>query len=451
LHQRYGNRVQFLAVYVREAHPVEGWRMASNDRAGVTVKQPTSKNERTAVATTCCTALEMTMPLVVDELDDRVGNAYSGMPDRLYVIDRDGRVAYKSGRGPFGFKPGEMEQSLVMLLLDQQTKTTPAGVRVPVLDQETAWSRLPAVERGAKSVERGAWSVERAERSVKRPLPLWARALAGALPNTTAAMLELDYLHRAKSPLDPKLRGKMRWVAAHANRCAYAEACAAADLRRAGLDDNALKELAGDHTGLPEAERAALTFARKLTLAADTVSDTEMARLIELHGDKQVAAMVLLLAYANFQDRLLLTLGIREEPGGPLPPLDVHFSDQSAEAPPRKLPATPPPETKPTGTGDAEWAAFDFAALQKRMDDQRQRPGRIRVPTWDEVRPHLPKNYPADRPLRIRWSLVCMGYQPELALAWSACTRAFAREAKQDRVFEESLFWVVTRSLHCFY
>ena len=54
-------------------------------------------------------------------------------------------------------------------------------------------------------------------------------------------------------------------------------------------------------------------------------------------------------------------------------------------------------------------------------------------------------------PVRIRWSLVCSGYQPELAAGWSACTRAFGEEAKQDRVFEESLFWVVTRSLQCFY
>ena len=44
-----------------------------------------------------------------------------------------------------------------------------------------------------------------------------------------------------------------------------------------------------------------------------------------------------------------------------------------------------------------------------------------------------------------------MGYQPELAAAWSACTRAFGQEAKQDRVFEESLFWIVTRTIHCFY
>ena len=93
--------------------------MEFNDRAGVALPQPRNKTNRVAAATLCCKKLEMNMPVLVDELDDRVGNAYSGMPDRLYVIGRDGRVVYKGGRGPFGYKPGEMEQSLVMLLLDQ--------------------------------------------------------------------------------------------------------------------------------------------------------------------------------------------------------------------------------------------------------------------------------------------------------------------------------------------
>ena len=63
----------------------------------------------------------MTIPMVVDDIDDRVGEAYSAFPDRLYVIDRDGKVAYKSGRGPFGFIPREMEQALLLLLLDEAT------------------------------------------------------------------------------------------------------------------------------------------------------------------------------------------------------------------------------------------------------------------------------------------------------------------------------------------
>ncbi len=122
MHKRFGDRVKFLAVYVRDAHPAEGWRMEFNDRAGVVLPQPKDKADRSAAATLCCKRLEMNMPVLVDELDDRVGNAYSGMPDRLYVIDRDGKVVYKGGRGPFGYKPGEMEQSLVMLLLEQSRK-----------------------------------------------------------------------------------------------------------------------------------------------------------------------------------------------------------------------------------------------------------------------------------------------------------------------------------------
>jgi hypothetical protein len=99
--------------------------MEFNDRAGVATPQPKDKEERIEVASHCIDLLEMNMPVLVDEIDDRVGNAYSGMPDRLYVIDRDGKVAYKGGRGPFGYKPGEMEQSLVMLLLDQRPTHKP--------------------------------------------------------------------------------------------------------------------------------------------------------------------------------------------------------------------------------------------------------------------------------------------------------------------------------------
>lgn len=104
--------------------------MESNDRVGVAVAQPKSNFQRTEVASRCHDLLEMSMPMLVDELNDRVGRAYSGMPDRLYVIDRQGKVAFKSGRGPFRFSPGEMEQALIMLLLDEKPapRDAPAGV-----------------------------------------------------------------------------------------------------------------------------------------------------------------------------------------------------------------------------------------------------------------------------------------------------------------------------------
>lgn len=105
--------------------------MAANDQFGIAVPQPRTAAERTDVARRCCAALEMTMPLLVDTLDDRVGHAYSGMPDRLYLIDRAGRVAYKGGRGPFGFKPGELEQALLLLLLEEGNRGSRPGPEKP--------------------------------------------------------------------------------------------------------------------------------------------------------------------------------------------------------------------------------------------------------------------------------------------------------------------------------
>lgn len=116
--RRYREQAVFLGVYVREAHPTDGWKMQSNEKVGVSVPQPKTLAERTSVAQQCFARLQPSFPWLVDDVDDRVGHAYSGMPARLYVIDRGGRVVYKGGRGPFGFKAGEMEQALVMALLE---------------------------------------------------------------------------------------------------------------------------------------------------------------------------------------------------------------------------------------------------------------------------------------------------------------------------------------------
>src|SRR5262249_52467246 len=144
------------------------------------------------------------------------------------------------------------------------------GPRVPLLGLAETWERLPRSEWG------GGGS-----------LPAWARALADSLPRTTAAMLDLDRLHRPRSPPRAMLRGKMRWVAAHANRCEYSMAYAAADLRRAGLPEAELTALAGNFEKFPEEERLALRFAREMTLAADRVADETVEELKRRHGEEK--------------------------------------------------------------------------------------------------------------------------------------------------------------------
>jgi hypothetical protein len=119
LYRRYRDRATFLMVYVREAHPTGGWQLESNNRIGVAIAQPQSHDERVKVAQICSSRLGLGMPMLVDTIDDAVGARYSGMPSRLYLLDHRGRVAFKNGRGPFGFKPAELEHSLILLLQDE--------------------------------------------------------------------------------------------------------------------------------------------------------------------------------------------------------------------------------------------------------------------------------------------------------------------------------------------
>lgn len=112
LHRQYGERVAFFVVYIKEAHPEEGWVLGRNRRADVRVNDPTSDEQRAQVAQTCAVRMRIEMPVLVDGIDNAVASAYGGWPDRLYLIGRDGRIAFQGGEGPFGLKPPELEAAI---------------------------------------------------------------------------------------------------------------------------------------------------------------------------------------------------------------------------------------------------------------------------------------------------------------------------------------------------
>ena len=99
-------------MYITEIHSTDGWQVKENERDGVLIQQHESMEERVAVGQTCMVKLALEMPAVADEMDDRVTRAYAGLPERLYLIGRDGKVAYKGGLGPMFFKPREWEEAI---------------------------------------------------------------------------------------------------------------------------------------------------------------------------------------------------------------------------------------------------------------------------------------------------------------------------------------------------
>lgn len=76
------------------------------------IVQTDSLDQRKANAEVCMASLKLTMPTVLDRADNKVNAAYAGWPDRLYVVGVDGKIAYKGGPGPRGFRPAEVENWL---------------------------------------------------------------------------------------------------------------------------------------------------------------------------------------------------------------------------------------------------------------------------------------------------------------------------------------------------
>jgi Iodothyronine deiodinase len=112
LYDRHGDAVAFFIVYIREAHPEDGWILESNREDGIALADPTSLAERADAAQACALRLRTRIPMLLDGVDDEVALAYGGWPDRLYLIGRDGRIAFQGGEGPFGFKPEELEAAI---------------------------------------------------------------------------------------------------------------------------------------------------------------------------------------------------------------------------------------------------------------------------------------------------------------------------------------------------
>ena len=90
--------------------------MPSNIRDKVIFQTPHSFDERTEVASSCVLKLGIKIPAIVDDMNNSTERAYTGWPDRIYLIDRNGRVVLKTKPGPFGFSTSLLEKQLQRII-----------------------------------------------------------------------------------------------------------------------------------------------------------------------------------------------------------------------------------------------------------------------------------------------------------------------------------------------
>jgi hypothetical protein len=92
LQETYNGRAFFLLIYTREAYPIGGRESSRNQEEGVSIAQPTDLRARQNVADQARSDLGITLPVIVDNMDDATTTAYGGFPNATVVIGRDGKI-----------------------------------------------------------------------------------------------------------------------------------------------------------------------------------------------------------------------------------------------------------------------------------------------------------------------------------------------------------------------
>jgi predicted CXXCH cytochrome family protein len=112
LYASYNDYIEFLIVYVREAHPE---MLRQGNETGI-IGRPKTLDERIILATACVAKYKFTIPMVIDGMDGKVNSDYRAAPVRVTVTDIDGKVAFYGGPGPFEFKLPPVERTLKKLI-----------------------------------------------------------------------------------------------------------------------------------------------------------------------------------------------------------------------------------------------------------------------------------------------------------------------------------------------
>ena len=105
IYREFRDKADFYVVYIQEIHPTDGWQVPANLRDEVLYAQPTTADERAELAGVCMLDLKFEMPLLLDGMDNDADTKYAALPERLYLIDAEGTIAYRSEIGPWGFDP----------------------------------------------------------------------------------------------------------------------------------------------------------------------------------------------------------------------------------------------------------------------------------------------------------------------------------------------------------
>ena len=112
IYDSYRNDIEFFLIYIREAHPSDGWQTPQNLYNDVIYETPETDDARAEIAGVCQINQDIRLPMLLDGIDNDIENKYISAPIRLFVIDADGTITFNGAPGPQGFDPEAWEQAI---------------------------------------------------------------------------------------------------------------------------------------------------------------------------------------------------------------------------------------------------------------------------------------------------------------------------------------------------
>jgi hypothetical protein len=119
--KKYADVASFVYVYIKEAHPDDEWQVEKNRIGNVVFNQPRTMEERLLLATTFQESMGTKTTILVDDMRNTANAVFAAWPERIYMVDTNGKIIYKGKMGPFYFDPNE-----IVPILEKRAASGPA-------------------------------------------------------------------------------------------------------------------------------------------------------------------------------------------------------------------------------------------------------------------------------------------------------------------------------------
>jgi len=104
MYKTYGELAAFFIVYIREAHAADS-NWPTGYAISEQINEPTTFPERCGLTERLIEQGKLTLPSLVDGMNNATNAAYSAHPTRAFLVNTDGRLALAGDEGPWGLKP----------------------------------------------------------------------------------------------------------------------------------------------------------------------------------------------------------------------------------------------------------------------------------------------------------------------------------------------------------